>query len=98
MASGSSAESANRIPAPPDVGITNRPNNNQYEEVELDRHDTITLQTIDNQKIITNQLFPYIDNLQILDDVYQIYQMSDTGNQLHEIKVKAGTLQQTHSY
>ena len=91
MASGSSsAESATRIPAPPDVGITNRPNTNQYEEVELDRRDTITLQTLDNQKITTNQLFAYIDNLQILDDVYQIYQMADTGSQLHEITVKAG--------
>ena len=90
MASGSSAESATRIPAPPDVGITNRPNTNQYEEVELDRRDTITLQTLDNQKITTNQLFAYIDNLQILDDVYQIYQMADTGSQLYEITVKAG--------
>ena len=76
------------MPAPPEVGITSRPNATQFEEIELDRQDTISFQTQDEKKIDITSVFAYLENLMILEQVACIQTIER--NQIFEITVKAG--------
>ena len=45
--------------------------NNTYTEVELDRENTITLTVQNNGRIRTEELFAYLDYLNLLQHVYK---------------------------
>ena len=63
------------------------PTGNNYEEIELDRERTLTLETREGE-INTEQLHAYLQLLGLFDKIYQNQKLTLNHKQIHEIALK----------
>ena len=63
------------------------PTGNNYEEIEIDRERTLTLETREGE-INTEQLHAYLLLLGLFDKIYQNQKLTVNHKQIHEITLK----------